>query len=278
MENSKTLDKKLNEYRQGTLSRKDMEAFLFMHVREHIRRYKPEGMNCDTCSEYASWLYPRLCRAIDRYRERGASFDVYINTMVKFSAREYRTRQKEHHVIEQTWWDAKAEEMMACAEEEPDYFEPGEEFSEVNNPKQVLALLLKSYYYMSDDYLSRAAPAIGLTKEELGNMVDTLRNQRLHQEEEIRKVQEKIHCLYYRCLTFEKRMLNSSPGSSDRQKMKKSFEGAKRRLSAMRKHLASMRFEAPNWQIANIMGVPKGTIDSNLHALKQNQERNHTAQ
>jgi transcriptional regulator of aromatic amino acid metabolism len=51
--------------------------------------------------------------------------------------------------------------------------------------------------------------------------------------------------------------------------MEKSLAGARKRLIAMREHLESMRIEAPNWQIANIIGVPKGTIDSSLYALKK---------
>jgi hypothetical protein len=277
MEESLNYDKLIKSYRRGEMERKELEAAVFTGVREQIARNKLEGMNRDTAYDFASWLYPRISRAIDRYRDTGSSFDTYLNSMVKLSAREYCFRIKDRRVIEQAWWDAKAEELMMCAEEEPPYEETKRDFREVRNRKQVLTLLLKSYYYLSEDYLDRAAPAIGMNREELGNMVDTLRNQRLRQEEERRCLQERVYSQFYRCLAFEKRMLAVPPGSAHRQKMKKSLEKARRRLASMRRRLASVRIEAPNWQIANIIGVPKGTVDSNLYAVKQNQERHHTA-
>jgi hypothetical protein len=271
------LDKMLKAYRGGRMRRTELEARIFFRVREKVLHFKPEKMDRETCGDFVSWLYPRIKRAVDRYEDHGSSFDTYINVMVKLSAKEYSLRKKDHKIIEQTWWDAKAEEMMACEEEEPDYFEPKQDFSSVRNRKQVLFLLLKSYYYLSDDYISRAAPAIGMDREELKNMVDTLRNQRLGQEEQIHGLQERVYSQFYRCLAFEKRMLAFPPGSSHSQRMKKRLEGAKKRLVAMRERLAAMRKDAPNWQIANLIGTKKGTVDSGLHTIRRNYERNHTA-
>jgi IS30 family transposase len=43
---------------------------------------------------------------------------------------------------------------------------------------------------------------------------------------------------------------------------------AKKRLESMRKRLAALKAEASNRQVAALLGVPKGTIDSNLYAIK----------
>jgi hypothetical protein len=272
------LDKLLKIYHYGQIDRKELETRIFFKVRENVMRFGLEKMDRESCGDFVSWLYPRIKRAVDRYEDRGSTFDSYINVLVKLSAKEYCLRKKDHKIIEQTWWDAKAEEMMVCEEEEPEYFEPKQDFSQVRNRKQVLLLLLKSYHFLSDDYISRAAPAIGIDKEELKNMVDTLRNQRLGQEEQIRGLQERIYSQFYRCLAFENRMRAFPPGSSHSQEMKKRLEGAKKRLAAMRKRLAAMRIDAPNWQIANLIGTKKGTVDSGLHTARRNHERNQTAQ
>jgi hypothetical protein len=270
------LDNMLKIYRCGHMDRKELEAGIFFRIRENVLRFRPEKMDRESCDDFVSWLYPRIKRAVDRYEDHGSTFDSYINVLVKLSAREYCLRKKDHKIIEQTWWDAKAEEMMVCEEKEPDYFEPKQDFSQVRNRKQVLFLLLKSYYFLSDDYIARAAPAIGMEKEELKNMVDTLRNQRLGQEERIRGLQDRIYSQFYRCLAFENRMRAFPPGSSHGQAMKKRLDGAKKRLGAMRKRLAAMRIDAPNWQVANLIGAKKGTVDSGLHTARRNHERNQT--
>jgi hypothetical protein len=155
---------------------------------------------------------------------------------------------------------------MAC-EEEPPYEAQSEKFRMVHNPKQVLALLLKSYHYLSDDFLQRAAPALGMDVDKLRGMVDEIRNHRLAEEEKIRMFRERVYCQFYRCIAFEKRLISLPPGSGMREKMRAKAERARKRLRSMRKTLAGMKVEASNWQIAHVMGVSKGTVDSNLYTL-----------
>jgi len=264
------LNNMLKEYQRGAISRKDLEGKLFIYIRNHPRRFFLTMFNSDTRDDFVSWLYPRLSRAIDHYTEQGSSFDAYIVTMVRLSAREYGLRKKEHRIIERTWWDTKALEM-AAAEEEPEYAETSAPVvqKKVSNPRQVLMLLLKSYYYLSDSFLERLAPALGLEKNELYHMVDTLRVMRLRREEKINGLKERIHGQFYRCLAFEKRMQAASYDSAHWYRMKKCLEKARKRLASMRRRLMAMRTEASNEQVACIMGVRKGTIDSNLHVLRQ---------
>ena len=259
----------LKEYRRNIITRKELEGKLFIYIRNHPRRFSLSIFNRDTRDDFISWLYPRLSRAVDHYTDQGSSFDAYIITMVRLSAKEYGLRKKEHRIIERTWWDAKALEMIA-AEEEPEYedilSEPPQK--KVSNPRQVLMLLLKSYYYLSDSLLDQLAPALGVKTEELYDMVDALRIIRLQREEVINGLKERIHGQFYRCLAFEKRMQAAAYGSAHWYKMKNCLETARKRLISMRRRVKAMRTEATNEQVAYIMGVKKGTIDSNLHAVR----------
>jgi DNA-directed RNA polymerase specialized sigma24 family protein len=268
------LDLMLKAYREKQIDRKQLEGSIFTYIRQHLSRFNLDRLNRDVCGDFISWLYPRLSRAIDRYRDKGSSFDAYIGALVRLSVKEYNQRQKNHRIVERTWWTAKAEEAMICEEEEPEYFEPDKVFEPVSNPRQVLILLLKSYYYLSDDFLKRIAPTLGMEQDELSRMVDELRKQRLTSEIAIRRLQERIHSQFYRCLTFEKRMRASVYQPAYYDRMKKSLELAKRRLHSMRKRLATMRFKASNRQVAEVLNIAKGTVDSNLHAVKRQLKNN----
>jgi transposase len=50
--------------------------------------------------------------------------------------------------------------------------------------------------------------------------------------------------------------------------MQKRLERAEKRLGNMKKTLKNLKGGASNRQVAKILGVPKGTIDSNIHAAK----------
>jgi DNA-directed RNA polymerase specialized sigma24 family protein len=256
------------DYLHGCINRKEMEGKLFLHIKTHPRRFSLSLFKNDSRDDFISWLYPRLSRAIDNYTDQGSCFNAYITTMVRLSAKEYCLRKKEHHIIERTWWDAKAIEMEVM-EEEPLYFDTNPVPEKVSNPRQILMLLLKSYYFLSDEHLEKLAPAVGLDKEELYQMVDKLRVVRVQREEMINSLKERIHGQFYRCLAFEKRLQAASLNSAHWFKMKRCLETARKRLISMRRRLNAMRIEASNEQVAEIMGVAKGTIDSNLHEVRK---------
>jgi hypothetical protein len=136
------------------------------------------------------------------------------------------------------------------------------------NSRQILFLLLKSYYFISDDFLDRIVPIVGIKKKTLNNMINKLRELRSDREEEIRGLQERIYCQFYRCITFEKRLSAVQENSAHYAKMKSRVERARFRLTAMRKRLTGIRLNATNRQIAQVLGIPKGTVDSNLYMLK----------
>jgi hypothetical protein len=204
---------------------------------------------------------------VENYRNRGSSFDAYIRSLVRWSAREYRSREADHLTTEYACWNAKARDTFACSQE-PDYPEQPPPLKPVSNPRQVLVLLLKSYYFVSEDFISRVAPAIGIKEEKLSRLIEELRKRRVKREEEIRTLQERIYTQYYRCLTLEKRINAAPEGSAYQERMKQYRERAEKRLAGMRRRLGSIRLDPSNRQVAEVLGIPKGTVDSNLHAVK----------
>jgi hypothetical protein len=179
--------------------------------------------------------------------------------------------------MESACWDARTTDMMVCSSEseyaEEDDEEPERILPPVSNPRQVLVLLLKSYYYVSEDFISRIAPAIGIETEKLTKMIDLLRKRRLERDEHIRELRERLHSQYYRCITFERRLLAAAEGSSREAAMRRCLTKSKQRLTAIRNRLRTIRLDATNRQVAEILGVPKGTIDSSLFAVKLKQGR-----
>jgi hypothetical protein len=108
-----------------------------------------------------------------------------------------------------------------------------------------------------------------MSKEQLFHMVEQLRIVRLQRDANIRNLAERVHSQFYRCLAFEKRLAAAPAHSVHMIKMQRCLERARKRLASMRRHLSLMRMEASNKQVAHIMGVAKGTVDSNLYAVKQ---------
>lgn len=266
--NDLKLNRLLREYQLGRLSREDLEGMLFMHIRENPAKFSPFRLKKDSWHDFISWLYPRLHRAVDQYTDRGSSFDAYILSTVRQTAKEYGLRSREHRMIERLWWNTKAVENAVADAEEPEYWDDDPVPAKVPNRRQVLMLLLKSYHHLSDLKIETLAPALGLKKEELHRMIDELRIIRLQREENINGLKERIHSQFYRCLSFEKRMKATTRYSAHWYKMKHSLEIARKRLASMRNRLQAMRIGATNKEVARVMRVSKGTVDKNLYEVR----------
>jgi hypothetical protein len=281
MQNFSSLNDLFRQYSQGSLEKRCFEELIFRSVLENHQRYRLFDGDREECIDYLCWLYPRISRSIDNYQDTGASFDAYIGALIRYSVREYRSREADRRVTEYSAWKiysselsswGRADNVLAADTEEPEYGERPPAVL-VSNPRQILILLLKSYYFVSDDFAARAASIIGMEKEIVKELLDRLRKQRIERDEAIRTLQERVHCQFYRCITFESRLRAMPADLACHVKMKARLERARRRLAAMKRRLAGIRTDATNRQISEILGVSKGSIDSSLHALRTRWKR-----
>jgi DNA-directed RNA polymerase specialized sigma24 family protein len=269
MEGGLPLDSVLREYHKGNLNKKKLEGIIFEYILKNSTLFRLNHWPKDECIDFLCWFYPRISRAIDKYRKTGSSFDAYVAAMIRWASREYIRVEKNHRITEKTYWDACAREMTV-REAEPAYGDSDNNapFRPAGKPRQILLLLLKSYYFISEDFIDKAAPAIGMERERLKHLIERLRNMRVQRDESIKNIQDRIHTLHYRCIAFERRMNTSLEGSAGYEKLKSRLERTRRRLVNMRNRFKRMRAQPTNQQVAQVLGLPKGTIDSNLFTVR----------
>ena len=272
MKSEKYLSELYEKYTNGDLSRKNFEGMIFRHLLENSERFRLFRGNRDTWSDFLAWLYPRIVRAIDLYRDQGSSFDAYITSLVHCAAKEYRLRESDRSITEYVCWKAKAEDL-AVAESEPDYNESHETRKRVSipnevNTRQILFLLLKSYFFVSEEFVKKVSQTIGMDAVLVQGIVDELRKRRSDKDAEIMDLRERLHCQHYRCIAYQKRMFYTQKGTDYHDRMKDRYERARKRFYKMKKRLGGIRMSASNRMIADVLGIPRGTVDSSLSAIK----------
>jgi hypothetical protein len=275
-------DLNLNElyssYISAKMNKRQFEENLYTNMISNYS-YFSYGWKKDDFVDYMCWLYPRITKAIDHYRDTGSSFEAYMRAMLHLSVKEFRSRRKEYRMMDYAAWldlTADSEEVQHTGKyQQPEMVHsPEMKYGDIkmdvriDNPRQILILILKSYYFLSEDFLERAAPLVGMEKEKLRKMVDFLRKRRLKREDEIQRLREHISSQFYRCLALKRRLFSAPEDQSVCNRIKERLARSQIRLKAMRERLSKIRMEATNLQIAEAIGVPKGTIDSNLHALR----------
>jgi hypothetical protein len=172
------------------------------------------------------------------------------------SAREVH-RDTEHHLTEHTYREVR--DGTGHKEEAAGTVGLEQEKSPV--PLQRLIALLKTYFFVSENFIACVAPSVGIAPEKLKRMFDELGKLRLERKEAIHSLQERFHCQYHRCLTYCKRLANVAGDSSLQCKLAKRLVQARSCCVIMKKRLAAMNADVSNQQIAQVLGIPD-TVNS----------------
>lgn len=264
-------------YLQGELTKKEFEEYIFKYLLNNHERLNPFKRNEECFMDFLSLLYPRISRAVDNYKDKGASFEAYLTSIIHWSQKDYKIRESNHFITEYSCWKARAEEISS-ENPEPEYIgteiDPGlHEVLENYTRRQILILFLKSYYFVSEDLLRRVANILEMRQEELWALVEQLRTQRMKHERAVSELKARVHSQYYRCLTIQNRIAAALPESALYEKLKTHYEKATLRLQNMKTRLAGFKVDASNRQIAEILKLSKGTIDSTLHVIHEKAKR-----
>jgi hypothetical protein len=264
------------EYRAGNIEREDFEGLIYSYLVHNQEKTCIRHWKQDEYEDFISWFYPRLRETIDLYQEKGASFEAFLNKYILVSAKEYHVRTTTNAVIEYSAWSARVPDMYVW-EEQPVYLTGNtkEVITRMiidkkgrKNSRRILALILKCYYYVSDDFIEKIAPLIGVDVKELSDMLSKIRKIRREKDDKIYLMKERIYCQFYRCIVYEKRLSIIRENTTAYEKLRLRLERARQRLERMRKRITSIRKEATNKQVAEVIGITKGTVDASLHRLK----------
>jgi len=265
-----------SRYVSGEIKRVEFEGNLYKFLVNNQDKTCLSHWKNDEYEDYISWFYPSLHKAIDSYNETGSSFEAFLNKFMLVSSKEYHVRVTTRSVIEYSAWSARVGEMYAH-EEAPAYLHDNAESvikqlvidkKGRKNTRRILALILKCYHYVSDDFLDKIAPVIGIEKNLLREMILKIRRIRQRRDDEIYHMKERIYRQYYRCIIYEKRLLLLQENTIIYNKLLVRLEKAKQRLENMRRRISKIRTDASNKQVADVIGIKKGTVDASLFKLK----------
>jgi len=271
-----SLNKLFSDFTERRINRADFEGSIYNYLVYNQEKTCLSHWERDEYEDYVSWFYPRLQKAIDSYHDIGASFEAFMSRFLLISSKEFRVRTAKNSVTEYSAWCAQVPELYA-REEEPVYSYKNAKnvITQLTidqkgrkNTRRLLALILKCYYYVSEDFAERIAPLIGVDKKELLAMLNKIRETRQKRDDEIYKMKERIYCQFYRCMIYERKLLIVDENTGLYEKLKFRLGKARQRLERMRMRISRIRTDATNKQVAEIIGISKGTVDASLHRLK----------
>jgi len=272
MQNLLTLNELYAQYTDGLLTKAVFEGAIFRIVKKNIYQLGLTGWNREERDDFISSLYPRINRAIDKYQETGSSFEIYINTLVRLTAKEYCANAARSYTKETAAWITQIPDMYVCeneAEYDEDFDAEEEKPVKLKNPRQLLILILKCCNYVTADFLEKVSPQLGIKPETLNAMIDRLKKQREQRITEFSLMRERVSSQLYRCIFYQKELEAMTENSIIAQRFRKRLERGRIKLKKMRKRLKRARLDPSNLQIAKLLGLSKSTVDSVLYNLRE---------
>lgn len=250
------------------------------------------GWNEDDCSDFFCFFYPKLIRLVDRFQYQGKPFEVYLLTTLKWQLRTFAGQQtirdlRVRVLTQQNFWAPDGQ--LEIHSETSLRGQPAEREKELDIPsdvrrvlkinrrnyiedpssrRRVLFLALKSAFRMTEPLLERLAMLTGYNLEWLCSLIEELKRRVRAQRERAVHLSERRNSCFFRIYCLQEQ-LRLAAEASVRSELTMQMLIEKDRLTAILNDLSHIPLSPTHRDIAEVLGIPKGTVDSGLYYLKE---------
>ena len=252
------------------------------------------GWEEDDCSDFFSYFYPKLPALIRRFTYQGKPFEAYLCTTLKwqlktFAARKHLNAVKSRVVSEEgfggveTLYSAPVEaESLEIAESSPVYpekirrvfhIEPDGVIRNEVWRKRILFLTMKGAFDLDAPTVDRVAGLTGYERNWLAGCAQELVARMATRHDRLHALCARRNHAYFRIYYLHERL--SSPNSpANRDNLLRILSNERKRLSRAIDDINRVPRTPTHHDIAEVLEVPKGSVDSALYYLR-NQLRKH---
>lgn len=253
-----------------------------------IWSYPKRGFNrCDRdlCSNFYIHFYPRLIKLLNDFHYNGKSFHAILNNTMAWQLKTFYRKKGMKNKIETCIQDYSIVEYQAKA------FEPKEKYIEKEELKitefalerlgmkkrgviakkkaarNLVILVLKNALFIKQDMLKKISEITGYDEEWLLNAIRILREKCQDRIERFNHYKYRANKTFMELWQVENDLCLCCNTLEKKQLLKKQAQ-LKQRLKTVIQRKKLVQCYPTNTEIAEIMNMPKGTIDTILFKLK----------
>lgn len=262
-----------------------ISVFVYTYPRTRL------GWNEDDCGDFFCFFFPRLRRLIDRFEFHGRPFEVYLIVTLKWQLRTYAGRRasenlKARVVALENFWVCERDEVYgnphleweeaaatAANLEIPEAVKTllkmntDNYIEDMPSRRRVLFLALKSAILMTEALIHKIALITGYDGDWIYCLIEELKGRVQTRRTRILLLSEKRNSCYFRlyCLQEQLRLVAED---TVRRELSHQIILEETRLQGMLEEISHVHLCPTHRDIADVLGVPKGTVDSGLFYLK----------
>lgn len=262
---------------------------LFLVIYEIPRRFYRGGS--EECSDFLMYIYPRLKRFVKSFVYKGIPFEHFLRKNLYCQYKNYFKRSKDADTEWDTFSDAgfwdvhefqewarvpvdratfSEKESKGYSDKVKEVFKIDEtgQIQDESMKRRVLYCFLKNAELCCEEVIQKISRITGFCAGWLSDCVASLRGKIYNREGVYRIFHERRNRAYFKLNVLKKRY----HGAIDAETKRMYQERINRQLDILRRgktQLEKTRRVATNREVAQIVGVPKGSVDSGMYGLKK---------
>ena len=234
----------------------------------------------DDCGEFYLYFYPRLIRMLGRFQDRGKPFEWYFNSVLCWHYKVYCSRKRKDQIRwavarSVLFWElpdpGPALPAPALSVDPVETVIPFDRFGcsrETTCRKRILLLALKNVRHLDDCAIHWISGFAAVEEDHLVALVERLRANLYKQELRLHRLYRRQNKIFTKIFLFQRDLLWEVDPEVKAQ-LALSLCELRRALRSVQRKIRRVRLHPSNREIAELLHIPKGTIDTSLYWLRR---------
>lgn len=278
-----TLTDMVLNYQKGLLSFDAISGHISLYVYDYPRRTK--RWTQDLCSDFFVFVHPRLKKIADSFVFSGTPFEAYLNVSLKHQMNSFISKIREKEVKETLFCKMCASGSL---EEEDSFYRIYDTFNyEISEPavkyrtrigqartrRRLFFLALSHPDQLDDAAIDRLAASTGYSPDYISSCCLAIKEKVQDKREALQRLRERKNGLYFQILVIQDRIMNETDPEK-RIWLEEQVHRLRQRIERVsNKILAKSACLVSHQDLADVLGISKGTVDSSLFYLKRKGNR-----
>ncbi len=231
--------------------------------------------NEDDSGEFYLFFYPRLLRTLRKFQDRGKPFEWYFNSVLHWHYKEYCSQKRREEIRwtvarNAAFWELPdpnaVSTRMPVSEGSCRSIIPMDRWGKSRQAtyrRRVLLLALKNARNLDDSAFSWISRLSGVKEDHLVGMVERLRANLYQRELRLHKLYMRQNKIFTKILLLQRDLI-WEVDPAVKTEIALSLSQLRVRLRTLQKKIRGVKLRPSNREIAELLQIPKGTVDTSL--------------
>lgn len=255
---------------------------VYIYPRKRLR------WNQDDSGDFFLYFYPKIPDLIKRYRYNGKAFEVFLAQTLRYSTRTFairrgNKRKYETLVTTKVYWETGEQQVPEAYAAEssnkkssPTLIPEARSFfcadengriTDQTAKKRLIYLTLSSSMDITYPFIEAVAKTIDYDPEWLFLCIEKLKARLLSRKKRVKTLQSRKNYALVRIYQLHAEISNCTE-EKQRKFMTKMLRREKTRMITAKEEVYKIRFSPTHQDISEVLDIPKGSVDSGMHYIK----------